>query len=315
MKRITLYSYALLLATGLLSSSCQSTDSAASSGAAPAKPKPITQVVGVARIEPEAGLIDVYAGTNGTIANRPVAESQLVAKGQVLLSLDQTTDNAQISQFRAKLGTQQATIAAQQANVETLRLTADKAQADYELNQQLYVSKGITGQTLRDSEANAAQRRQEYRKGQADLKQAQAKLREMSEDVRYYRVQAGQKTVRSPYAGKLLAWEVKLGDYVTAQTKIAQMAPAGPLVAVTEVDELFAERVQSGQRADIRSQATGRVIATGEVVFAADYLKKKSLFADETSQEDRRVREVKVRLLPNANVLINSRVDCLIHLN
>ena len=49
--------------------------------------------------------------------------------------------------------------------------------------------------------------------------------------------------------------------------------------------------------------------------FAADFLKRKSLFEDETTQEDRRVREVRIRLNPGANVLINSRVDCIILLN
>lgn len=312
MNRILIGSGWLGLVVGLLSS-CQPKKSTAEGQAT--STQPIMQVVGVARIEPELGLIDVYAGTSGTITTRLVAEGQSVMRGQALLTLDRQAEAAQVRQSRARLQTHLAAIDAQAAQVELLRLQADKAQADHELNRDLFATKGITLQTLRDSEASTTQRRQEYRKGQADLRQAQAKRRELNADLDYYAVQARQKTVRASYAGQVLTWEVNPGDYVTAQTKIAQLAPSGSLVAVTEVDEVFADRVRYGQRADIKSQATGGVVANGRVIYAANFLKKKSLFSDETTPEDRRVREVKVRLAPNGTVLVNSRVDCVIYLN
>lgn len=281
----------------------------------PTKPKPITQVVGVARIEPEQGLIDVFAGATGRVVTIAVAENQTVKKGQVLLTIDSQEEQAQMQQARSKLGTQQAAIAAQQANVATLKLTADKAETDYELNQKLFAVKGVTQQTLDGSRATLAKLRQEYQEGLANLAQTRAKLGELNADVQVYAVQAKEKTLRAPYDGKLLDWTVKVGDYVTGNTQVGQMAPTGPLIARTEVDELFAERVKIGQRADVRSQATGRIIGSGTVSFTTDFLKKKSLFADETAQEDRRVREVRVRLNPGEGLLINGRVDCIIHLN
>lgn len=300
---------AVLLAGGLLAG-CQKPKEAA-----PAAPRPVTQVVGVARIEPEAGLLDLAAGAEGRVTGRPVAGSQAVRQGQVLLTLDGRAENAQLAQAQASVGTQRAAIEAQAAAVGTLKLRADKAQTDYALNRQLLTVQGITQQTLGDSEATAAQARQDYEKGRAELRQAQARTAELRADARYYAVQAGQKTVVAPVAGQLLEWRVQLGDYVTAGTAVAQLAPAGPLIARTEVDELFAKRIRRGQKADIRSQATGTIVGTGTVYFAAGFLKRKSLFEDETAQEDRRVREVRIRLNPGAQVLINGRVDCIIHLD
>jgi HlyD family secretion protein len=53
----------------------------------------------------------------------------------------------------------------------------------------------------------------------------------------------------------------------------------------------------------------------GTVSYAADYLKQKSLFKDQsTEQEDRRVRDVSIRLDSGKMPLIGSRVDCIIML-
>jgi len=49
------------------------------------------------------------------------------------------------------------------------------------------------------------------------------------------------------------------------------------------------------------------------VILASPYLRKKSLFADNSANlEDRRVREVRVQLDNPENVLIGARVECII---
>ncbi|MBC8152986.1 MAG: HlyD family efflux transporter periplasmic adaptor subunit [Bacteroidetes bacterium] len=306
----------IFLTAGSLFLSCKKEEKpqqATKSNATPAKP--ITQVVGVARIEPERGLIDLFAGADGRVMTIAVTENESLTKGQVLLTINSATDKAEIAAARSKLGTQRAAIAAQEATVATLKLAVEQAQTEVELNRNLLAVKGITEQAGRDSEATLAKRQREYRKGLADWQQSRAVVAELNADVHSAVVSASDKILRAPYAGKLLDWTVKIGNFVAGDTQVGQMAPDGSLIARTEVDELFAERIKPGQRATIRSQATGRIIGSGTVYFAADFLKKKSLFEDETAQEDRRVREVRIRLNANASLLINSRVDCIILLN
>jgi len=58
------------------------------------------------------------------------------------------------------------------------------------------------------------------------------------------------------------------------------------------------------------------ILAEGEVIYLSPYLKKKSLFSDNSANmEDRRVREVRIRLNGNSNLLINSRVEAVIDLD
>jgi hypothetical protein len=97
---------------------------------------------------------------------------------------------------------------------------------------------------------------------------------------------------------------------------MSEFAPVGPVMAITEIDELFADKVKEGQIAEIRLQGDTVIIGSGKVILAAPYLRKKSLFSDKADNlEDRRVREVRVQLDSSTRILIGSRVECIIKFN
>ena len=117
--------------------------------------------------------------------------------------------------------------------------------------------------------------------------------------------------MKAPVNGTLLSLEVSKGEYISPSQIIGEFAPEGPLMALTEIDELFASKIKLGQRAKIRNQGKEEVIAEGTVVLTSPYLRKKSLFSENSSNlEDRRVREVRVQLDSASNILIGSRVEC-----
>jgi len=119
--------------------------------------------------------------------------------------------------------------------------------------------------------------------------------------------------VKAPTNGTLLSLDAKVGQFLANNQSIGDFAPAGPLVAVTEVDELFALNVKVGQKASIRPQGSRDVLTTGTVVLASPYLRRKSLFSDNAANlEDRRVREVRVQLDDPTKVIIGARVECVI---
>jgi hypothetical protein len=93
----------------------------------------------------------------------------------------------------------------------------------------------------------------------------------------------------------------------------AELAPSGPEIVKAEVDELFADRLKTGQDAEIRYIGSDSAIATGKLYFVSPYLTRKSLFSGKTGeQEDRMVRQVKIALSSTADIIINSRVECVI---
>ena len=277
-----------------------------------------SRILGVARIEPERGIMNILAGTTGRISAVLIKENDDVKKGQPLLNIEIAEEKAQLAQAKSKIGAQKAVVEANKANLEAIRINFKNAQETYERDVKLYAIKGQTQQALQESKAAMDKLEKDVDAANANLSQSNSAIGELNADINYSQTVIRQKKVTAPVAGKILSLPIKIGEYVGVETQIAEFAPTGAYIAKTEVDELFADRVQLGQKAYILSQSTGDTLATGTVSFAAEYLKVKSLFKDQnTEQEDRRVREVHVRLdekTGNKKPLIGSRVDCLINL-
>jgi HlyD family secretion protein len=307
---------ALVLVGFLALTSCNSDEKAeaeAQADSLAALPPTTDRIVGVARIEPEDGLMTLTAGSSGRVLDVLIDENDTIRQGAPLIVLEKDLERSQLSQASSKVSTQEAAIAAQQAALDGLLVNLQNAQTTYQRNQELYAGKAITKKELDDSKATLDKLRQDVEQARAAIREAKSRLSEIRADIGYYRTVLNDKNVNALVSGRVLNVLVKKGDYVTNATPIADFAPAGPLFAKTEVDELYAERVKVGQPAYIVSQTTGDTLATGEVTYAADYLKQKSLFADQATElEDRRVRDVSVRLDAGQSPLIGSRVDCII---
>jgi hypothetical protein len=73
--------------------------------------------------------------------------------------------------------------------------------------------------------------------------------------------------------------------------------------------------VKVGQPAFMRNQGMDEKLASGEVIFVGSYLKKKSLFSDDSgNMEDRRVREVRILIKDNKQLIFNSLVEAVINI-
>lgn len=279
------------------------------------KPTEIKQIVGVARIEPEKGLLYIYSYTNGKVKSLNAIENQEVSQGNILLSLENSTDEAQLKIEESKINAQNSAIQSAEMTAKSTLIDLQKANKDFELNEQLFEAKAITKQALNDSKTKADKLKMDYEMQLSEVSQKRNKTLEINANIQYRKAILEEKTNKASFNGKVLQWDVHKGDYITTGQKLGQFAPSGSLVAVTEVDELFAGKVKLGLKAQILSQANGEKIGDGEVVFVGEFLKKKSLFSDETIVEDRRVKEVKIRLNPTDKIMINNRVDCVIILN
>ncbi len=92
-----------------------------------------------------------------------------------------------------------------------------------------------------------------------------------------------------------------------------QITPKGKMIAICEIDESNAGIVFVGQKGWIRNVGSADTLSTGTVYFAASFLKKKSLFTDQSGEkEDRRVRTIKMMLDNPNQLLINARVECVL---
>ncbi len=147
---------------------------------------------------------------------------------------------------------------------------------------------------------------------EAALALSEKKVSESGAAVKTALATEGKSIIRAPQNGRLLEVSARVGASLTPGQRYAQLAPEGRLTALCEIDELFADEIKTGQAAFVRYKGYPDTVSKGTVLYAAPYLKKKSLFSDEVGvKEDRRVREVRI-LLDNQALLINRQVECII---
>jgi multidrug resistance efflux pump len=275
----------------------------------------IDKIIGIARIEPSAKISPIGAESAGKIMKIHVQEGQIVKKGTLLLTLDQSVDAAQIQQSDARLATRQQRVKSLEAKIAAIELKISLADTERMRDRRLADAQAGTQKAAFDSESIYNNLRADLAIAKADLAEAKATIGEVETERNYAQKLLDKKNIYAPADGMVLSWDVKLGQAVSIGSKLADFAPAGDLIATTEVDELFAMKVKKGQRVQINIQGTTDKLSSGTVVYCAPFLSKKSIFNDRADNlEDRRVREVRVRIEQPEAVLIGSRVECIISL-
>ena len=276
-------------------------------------PIEIDNVMGIARIEPQNGLLSIYATASGRITEIIVSENQEIKENSPMLLLDNDVEKRLLQIEESKIEAQNKAIEVANINAELVKNDLNKALSDLSLNEKLFLAKGITEQTLNDSKSNAHKASTNYEKAKIEQQQQYALIKEVKANIQYRQVLLNEKILLSSTDGRVLQWDVHKGDYINLGDKIGQYAPSGSLVAVTEIDELFQDKIKIGMTANIYSQTNGECIGYGTVIYIANLLKKKSLFSDENAVEDRRVQEVKILLDDDSKTIINSKVDCVVN--
>jgi HlyD family secretion protein len=275
----------------------------------------IKEVTGIANVEPLQRILTLTPETNGIIKKINIEINQKVQKGDILFVLDNETELAQLHQSESKLATQLSVIEKNKAALKTAETNLSNAKTNISRSKNLFESNAITKKQWEDEQLNFETKNLQAASAQADLQQAQKRLAELKSDVEYYQTILSKKTIKAPLNGTILSVDTKLGSNVATSTALSDFAPDGPVMAITEIDELFADKIKVGQPAYVRAQGDSIVLARGKVILAAPYLRKKSLFSDKADNlEDRRVREVRVQLDSTETLLIGSRVECIIEL-
>lgn len=302
-----------LIAALVVISSCRGNKKDKVNEATKQTPVEVSKIIGMASVEPLTRIVSLYSDVGGIVDKINYDINSEVKVNDVIFVLNTEVEEAQLAQAKSKLGTQQAVINVAKAQLASLKVKEDNAQVNYNRNVNLLKAGAITQQTADDSKFAYESMQNDVLASEAGMKQQEAKLIELQVDINYYEKVIDKKKIKAPANGKILSIDAKLGNNVLASQPVGDFAPDGPLIAITEVDELFATKVTNGMKAYIRPQGQLDTLATGKIYLTSPYLRKKTLFSDDaTNMEDRRVREVRVLLDKSDKVLIGSRVECVI---
>ncbi len=141
------------------------------------------EIVGVGRIEPEDGVIELTAGATGRVLEVLAKDNQTVLKGMPLLRIDIALENAQLQQAQSKMAALQAAVSVSQTTLEGLRVNLNNARETYRRNLELYQGNAQTKQELDDSKANADKLMKDVETAEATVRQAQSRIGEQQADL------------------------------------------------------------------------------------------------------------------------------------
>jgi HlyD family secretion protein len=274
------------------------------------------EVVAIGRVEPEAKITAIGCQVGGILKHLYVHEGDSVKKGALMLELNHDYEDIQLQQALTKTATQTAEIENVKAQLASVKLKKSNLQIKLQRVKNLVARDAETQQNQDNAQTDFDQSLTDIERFTAAYNSEKAKLNERIADVSVVRAAIAQKKIMAPADGIVLNMDVTEGASVTTSKGLFDFAPNSPLTVLCEVDELLAGELKLGQDAYIRNQGAVEKLATGTVIFVSPYLKKKSLFSDDGgNMEDRRVREVRILLRGQPNLLFNTRVEAVIHIH
>lgn len=296
----------------------------------------VAAVASPGRVEPRSEEIHLGAEITGKVRSLLVGERQQVAKGDVLVALENAEYIARLASARAVVAEKEAALdrvvagAREQERREAIAAT-DEAQtivehkkAEWTRRKGLFEGGVIAREEFERSEheylaADARHRAAVQRQAllldparPEDVSRARADLDMASGAVAEAESALAKTLIRSPIGGVVLRTHVRAGETVAPRPELplVTVADMSALRVRAEVDEADIGRIYERQRSWVTAPAYGDHRYVGTVVSIAPMLGRKKLTRDDpTERIDTKVLEVLVELDPGQQLPIGLRVD------
>lgn len=274
------------------------------------------RVVGVGMIVPEMDIVQLSSPVNGIVTKILKSENDSVNIGTPILELDHQLEDAKAKQLSSEVATQAAQIKSDEASVGEYDAKYENAASELQRMQRLLAKGAETQQAVDDANTSLKSFQSNRKRLQASAEVSVSRLNETKAALRIAQIERNQKIILSPVNGRIMELTVLTGGSVDTQQSFAQISPEGKTIAVCEIDEMYAGKIAVGQKGWIRNVGSIDTLSTGTVYFTFSFLKKKSLFTDQSGEkEDRRVRTIKMLLDQPEKLLLNARIECVIDIS
>ncbi len=209
----------------------------------------------------------IEARVTGQVLDVPVNPGDPVAKGDLLVSLDNRQTRSQVDQAKQALQTAEAGREQARHSVDAARAGFKQAEANYQRYKVYFESQAATAQELEAAESA-------YRQADAGLKRAQEGLAAAEAGIRQAQAVVAESTVSLEF-GRILAPEdgvvlerfVEPGDLAVPGKPLVALRTTGALRLEAFVREGLISRVSTGMSLEVDIETLGRqVVATVEEI-------------------------------------------------
>lgn len=271
--------------------------------------------VGLGRIIPKGGVSNLAASSAGIVSEVLVHVGDSVKKGDVLIRLHSTQERLSAQESSERVAAQSRSVEASRILLKQGEIQLAEKERKLKDMRELMQSGAVSRESVAELENEVSLKAQELQRLNSDLARNSAQLSE-------YRAQQGiknnalsEKQLTAPTDGILLEIMPRIGEAINLYSTYAKLAPAVPLIVEAEIDEMMSGKIQIGQECDIHSQGSSTLLAKGKIISISPDLKQKSIFSDSgQDMQDRRVRIVNISIDNSDNLLIDTKVECIIHL-
>lgn len=275
----------------------------------------IALIVAVGKVEPESEVINLSAPVGGIVRAIFKKDGDTIVNGDPLIQLDDDIEQSKINEIKTQMQSQRLQIEIEQIRLKEAEINLGDKRLLLAKSKRLATNGAETQQYLDDLTNEIKVLEVSLERLKSNIQLASSKRNELEAQFKTATMEASKKRFFSPFNGTLLDIQVNKGEAINQFSSYAEIAPQGNLIVRAEVDELFSSQLKIGQKVEIQNTGSDNIIAIGEIGFIAPYLKKKSLFSEKADdQEDRRVREIRINILGESKVIINSKVECKIKL-
>lgn len=278
--------------------------------------QPVTAAFGIGKIEPKGGVSNLASPVAGIVSEIKASAGSYVKENDVLIVLDNTDASLNLSEINNSYAVQQKNLESSKVLLQQGLIRLSEAERKLQDSRELYEAGALARETLLTLENDLELEKQNHKKLQNDIALEQSKLNELAARRSMRNEALSRTALRAPMSGMVLDLLPKKGEAVHEYETYALLAPEAPLVVIAEIDEMFSTQIKIGQSCTITLSGSSNPVAKGKVAAISPDLKKKSLFADSGQDfQDRRVREIEISLDEDPQLLIDTKVECIVDLD
>ena len=277
--------------------------------------KEINEVKAIGKVISSEEHAIISSAIAGKITKILVHDGDYVIHDQLLLELASGNSSLDIQQARLQLNSLQAQNKSIAEDIAKAEIYAKELLTKYETSKLLVDKNAETKEKLETDYSNWQQQvanlrglRQQLKSQKITESEQQIQIKKAQNNISDYKVKAAN-------SGIITDLTAKLGQSISSSEELGKIINIQNPIIEAEVDELFANDIQLGQKVIVFSVGRKDTLATGTVFYTNPILSNKSILYETANEgEDRRVRKIRIKLENNNNLIINTKVDCTIRI-
>ena len=195
--------------------------------------------------------ISIGTPVEGLIQTVPVDRGDWVTKGQVILTLESSFEEATVALAKAK--------AEAEAALKSSQLKMGFTSRKLERAQELFKSNSIAQHEVDEAQTEKALAESAHREASEHKRQAELELNRATTALQL-------RTIRSPIAGVVVDRLLSPGELARQQTPVMKLAQINPLRVEVFAPLSLLGKLKTGMRADVRPEGKGQPVFQAKIV-------------------------------------------------